>query len=212
MKKDNLLHFPLVKRVGKIEAMKRFRMLNQEKILEQKKALLTGALASILFIMSFINSSLLDNRDMGKNPQFGARGVASINQRDLEWEHQLAAKLSVNERGIASIGYQPTLLEKLQFETLEGKYFLSFENGKIRHIEYSAHAQRNPNYVNNRELFLQKNRNLISQDFDQVEKKETKIEDQFIVENYTLMKDEKIVSSAQFKLDKHGRFLGLSIQ
>ena len=33
MKKDNLLHFPLVKRVGKIEAMMRFRMLNQEKIL-----------------------------------------------------------------------------------------------------------------------------------------------------------------------------------
>jgi hypothetical protein len=148
------------------------------------------------------------------------RSLASVSQRgmpqNIEWEHELAENLAKGaHRGIASLGRTPSSEDDLRYGVLGGgKYVFRFDTGKIQAIEFlgASHVKREPQYVTDRQAFLNKYRALLPGDFEAIVPAETKEDNQKSVEIFELLKDGTKVGSVEFTLDQHGRLLSLKAE
>lgn len=212
MRKDNIIKFPLSKRMVRMSNMKKL-MKQRTKEFESKKALLMGSLFSVLTIMVVANTNLVNTSTKA------GREVAAINssfelQRNADWENKLAQRLGQNvERKTASIGSAPSLQDHLIYGELEGKYRISFNDGLISEIHFSDGVSGSsiPKFIKNREQFITQNRPLMPASFEDISQESVVKEGNFIVEKYALMNDSKKVALVEIRLDNFNRFLDLKI-
>jgi hypothetical protein len=147
------------------------------------------------------------------------RAIASAQPYDLvediQWENDLAKRLSHLERAPAAVGHSPSQLDELRFGPLAGKYRISEESARISQIDYvdSPDVSDRPVFLRNRESFLKDYRELMSVGFAKVEFNERHAQSTYQIENYNLLDGNgKVMGSAAFQLDEIGRFLSLKVQ
>lgn len=205
------------------------------KKLEGQRLILSMSLFSLVLVAIFANEQILRSERplyVVTNMQSPSRlddlnrAIASAQPvnvfRDLEWEHQLAKRLSQESgaegkslRQPASVSQKVTLMDDLRYGPLAGKYRIrsidSVGTPRVAGIEYmdSNEVTDQPIRLLDAQEFLMKYRTLMNVEFERAGlsyqtdgQEEWQLFDQ----------DQKMVGRAQFKYDSQGYFLGLSIQ
>ncbi|MEZ4873009.1 MAG: hypothetical protein R2827_12385 [Bdellovibrionales bacterium] len=206
---NNVIEFPKFKSIRVLEKYKTSRF-----DLEQRKVALSASIASILFVITFANSNLFKSGAQDQ-VQSANRIPASVSstERNPEWEHKLAKRLSkLHLRSVASIGQRPSLEDKLRFEELQGKYAIRFqgENRYISEIEFTKldpDAKARPRLLGDSKKFLLDYRDLMP-NFETLEQSTDYTNDN---PSYTLVDAGKKVAQVDFQLDRFGRLLKLKV-
>ncbi len=202
---DNVIQFPKIK--------KRKNQTSGKVVyaLEQNKVMISGSLISILIVMSFFSNSFYK-----QNPEKQHRSLASTSEtnRDTQWEHKLAKKLSlVKMRELASMGKPPSHLDVLKYEELQGKYIVRIgrEDNKIKEIIFanSISISERPKMLKDRVGFIQ-NHKVLFPEYDEVVP--VKIHDDRSGETYQLQRNSKNIATVDFRLDKYGHLLQMNVQ
>lgn len=208
----------------------RMKQAEKFKKAEAKQIFLSLSMVSLIMGALLLNDSLAGrNRPMyivsensSSHLQQLNRAIASAQPmdpfRDLEWEKQIANKLSPNpaadDRTPASVSRRISSMDELRYGSLAGNYRLVDQaqteaKAGIREIEYvdPVDVMSKPVFLEP-EAFLNKYGQLLSVSFDtykaSVQKDSTK--------EYELIKDQKVVGVAQFQMDTDGKFLGLKVR
>ncbi len=205
-KNNNIIQFPKFKsmRVLQNSRLSRFD-------LEQRKVALTASIASILFVMTFANSNLFSKNE--NQIQSGRMPAAVSTDRNTEWEHKLAKRLSgLQVRDVASIGKKPSIEDKLRFEELQGKYAIRFQNDNrvLSEIEFTTldpNKKMRPKVLGDSKQFLMTYKSLMPQ-FESLEPSSDYTNDSPV---YTLVDNGRNVAKVKFDLDRYGRLLKLKV-
>jgi hypothetical protein len=179
--------------------------------MQEQRSVLVLSIASVVIMAVFLNQSLVNHREQEFASQ-GTRGVASFNptDRDFQWEHELAQKLSTDTSARAlALAEKPSLRDELVFAFLEGKYGMKLNKGRIESLEFiDAQAGEKPLAIDNKKSFLSKFSEAFGLQFSEVNLKEDKASEQV----YSLIDSKRtIVGEAHFQLDDAGRVLALKI-
>ncbi len=184
-----------------------FRRARMRLELNQKKVAITASIISISFIVALTNQQLLNNQNT-------SRTIASASLGDQSWQFDLAQKLANDtKRDIASVGTKPNEIDQLRFGFLEGKYSLRFEEGGLKEIQFSdKESGDRPKYIEDKEAFLNSNKNLFKVGYRQIKKAESRDvanqTDSSNVEVYDMIDEHnKIIAKAEFYTDTSGRLM-----
>ncbi len=221
MKDSNIID--LASRVRNPVTLSRIKDLEMRIDAEQTKLLISTSLISILFLVSLANNSMLEPVDVVEvssvelpSISSDGRGPASAPTGTSAWEDNVASRLSnMSLKEVAAVGRAPSLLEKLAFGFLEGKYTLRLESGKIRELAFtdSAHPGQQPKSLSDRVRFLTENRELLPVDFDRPQRIESHQSGDATVESYNLLNRSSIpVAKVRFHLDSEGRLLSMKVE
>ena len=188
-----------------------FRKRMQNRIQEQR-SILVLSIASVGIMAVFLNQSLVNKAGEQEFASTGTRGVASFNptDRDFQWEHDLAQKLSTDTSSRAlALAEKPSLRDELVFAFLEGKYGMKLSQGRVESLEFiDAQAGEKPLAIDNKKSFLNKFAEVFGLRFNEVSLKSETSGEQV----YSLIDSSRtIVGEAHFQLDDAGRVLALKI-
>ncbi len=170
--------------------------------LEQKKVLISASLFSIVLVVSLANRVLLRSNSEVVN-QRSLASVDGVSTMNSQWEKSVAQSLSSN-RAPASVGQSPAAMDQLRVGTLQGKYMVRFENGKITEIE--SDSKELPEFAGSKE-FLDEQRELINAKFSSAVLTDKQISTTKVVESYDLMDSTKVVATADFEMDISGHLV-----
>lgn len=201
-KSNNVIQFPQKQSLKK-------RM--QDKVQDQK-AVLSLSIASVLVMSLFLNQWLIGGRDENGG---ATREIASFNgaaqnvKQDIQWEHELAKKLSEKDlEDPSKLADKPTLRDDLIFGYLQGKYGMKVADNKIQSLEFiDAQNGEQPMVIDKKVEFLMSYQEAMGFKFDQVSLNHKEQGE----EVYTLLDHKNIVASASFKLDDQGRVTSVHI-
>lgn len=205
---DKLLKFPAQR--NQLQARFGIQLLP-----EQRKTLATAGLVTLLFVVSFLNNELLTVKKHNVNSAFvptqSSRLPASVNSN---WEKTLIEKYTSRHQtqGII-VAKKPDAFDKLVFGTLNGSYVMTLNRGQIQEIEFnSGNDNKAPEKINNTREFLLANRQLLTVDFNSIQKVSERHENGFIFEEFTMTDSQDAqVASAELKFTKSHQFLSLKI-
>lgn len=212
---NNVIEFP---KKPETEPAKPQKMSALSFDLENRKVMISGSIASILVVMTLLNSALFT--DPSQVEQVGTqngRSIASVGEvhRNTNWEHQLAKTLNKKvKRGIASIGRSPSQQEKFRIGELEGKYSVSFSGDALRSVRFVAGIQSSeePKYIIDRHEFLKRHRDLLPIEFKKVSLQRSEAQKNGQNEVYRLVgTDETKHVDVQFELDQHDRLISMQV-
>jgi hypothetical protein len=182
---------------------------------QDQKAVLGLSLVSVLVMTVFLNEWIVKSQSGIDTATNTGRGIASFEEMSsvetIQWEHELAQKLSQEQDAAKSLlAAKPTLKDELVFGFLEGKYRTRLTNNKIQSFEYSE-AQNNeePLVIKEKGEFLKIFKSVFSITFVkvQLDRKDGK------QEYYKLLSaSNQALGLAQFDLDDQGRVLALKIK
>lgn len=181
--------------------------------LEQAKVAIPTSLLSIVIVVTLANSKLLqgpdtESRELASSGQ--NRGIASVPTGTSEHEDQLVKSLAAKALSdIAAVGKEPSALDRLTFETLEGKYAVHMDRAqKIESLQISPTRADQPVAFGG---FIEKNRQWMPA-FDKSirvaqEKSEGGTHEVYqLVNKYSMP-----VAEVSVDLDKNGGMVGLTI-
>lgn len=184
-------------------------------------AIITAVMAAVMMNDSALKTSrpvyvISDNTDPDKMSRFIASTGGAVSYKDVEWEHQLAKKLSQEKFGIrapASISNSVSKIDQLRYGALAGKYSVlsSLEGASsISKVEYvaSSEVSDQPLFIDS-EKFLNDYKGLLAVNFDSFGPGQ-KV-DSGHQEYQLLDKEQKKVGKASFELDSDGRVLSISV-
>ena len=191
----------------------------------------------IVSLFSFVLVAVLANEQVMKNqrPTYlisdnSERGIEQVNRaiasaqplnlfRDVQWEHELASRLSKKEERMpASLAQKVTAMDHLRYGALAGKYRITSVGSelepatlRVKEIEYidSAEINDRPVQISDHKGFLIENASLLPVNFKQT----TLATSQDGLETWVLLSDEgRVVGEAALRFDEGGRFLKMSVQ
>lgn len=111
------------------------------KSLKTEKPSLVGISLVGVFLATMVLNEIVKSTSLSVQAQ--SRQMASVNEQDVKkevsWEHEMASRLSSSEATSADKGAaKPSLKDELLYGTLEGRYNVQFENGKIISLELNG--------------------------------------------------------------------------
>lgn len=188
--------------------------------LEQAKIAIPASLLSIVVVMTLANSKLLNNPDVVQSREIASegtiftpsRGIASVPSGTSENEDQLIETMSNKTLGeIASVGRSPSALEKLSYETLEGKYAIRMdETQKISEIEIDEKQIDSPVHFDSK--FIETNRAWMPVNFDKSIRVQNTSGDSGTHQTFHLVNKLSMpVAKVDVSLDTAGRLLALKV-
>lgn len=212
----------LSKRRTKGEDNQDERSLNLKLTVEQVRAGIATALVSLIFLVTLANNSLLSAPDVvinqgsfaGSVPNAGGRAIASVPTGTSDWEDQMVSRLSkLSLSNSKEFGVRPSALDKLTLETLEGKYAVRLENGKIRELNFTNTGNDVAKAINDRAAFINQNRDLLPISYNSMMKVESKNDGSGTVEAYELIDNTVANNKAKvwFRMDSAGRLISMKI-
>ena len=108
----------------------------------ERKASVAVSLGSVLVLSLFLNQWLIaPGLTM---PGAGQRGIASVGltsedyKKDIQWEHEFADKIASGKIADACLSEKPSLRDEMLFSTLEGRYGVQFEQGRILSLNFNT--------------------------------------------------------------------------
>lgn len=189
---------------------------------EQLRAGIATALVSLIFLVTLANNSLLSAPDVEVGqasyastvPRSGSRAIASVPTGTSDWEDQMVSRLSkLSLNNSKEFGVRPSALDKLTLETLEGRYAVRLENGKIRELNFANGGTEQATPINDRAAFLNQNRELLPVSYNSLMKVESKTDGDDTVEAYELVDNTVANNKAKvwFRIDSSGRLISMKI-
>ncbi len=208
----------LSQRVYDPKASDRMRAFKLKFDHEQAKIAVSTSLMSILVLVTLLNQNFGAGLSSVHQPdqQVPSRGIASVSTGTSDAEDRLVSEIArrkISEP--AAVGRKPSLLEKLAFESLEGKYAVRFQAGKLEEIRLSRSVaiDQSPKQVLNRSAFLEEQRRLLPDDFHKSVRIQRLEEDGIVNETYQLVdRVSRPVGIVQFRLDQADGMLGMRVQ
>ncbi|RYZ71804.1 MAG: hypothetical protein EOP05_11675, partial [Proteobacteria bacterium] len=166
--KNNVID--LTTRAQEPETIERMKSLKMRFDLEHAKFALSTSLLSIVVLVTLANKNLMSS-DAGAEPVRAGRGIASVPTGTTDAEDSLVRVLAKKELSSHAVGRRPSSLEKLSFGTLEGKYAVRLDNGKLAELEFSNNTGGDsetdrPKHIQNRAEFIDQNHELMPVAFD----------------------------------------------
>ncbi|PIT99029.1 MAG: hypothetical protein COT74_12360 [Bdellovibrionales bacterium CG10_big_fil_rev_8_21_14_0_10_45_34] len=142
--------------------------------LERRKVATAASMASLLVVLGILNYSLV-RQDKLKESE--ARSIASV-QEEFEnsnggWVSALLNRIpeSQNDRFIASVGRQPSALEKIDLGVFKGKYRFKLSPGQLlESARFEAGGGDRPIFISDKESFLHDNKEIFDPSTDQVKR------------------------------------------
>lgn len=212
-KKDNVID--MTTRVQEPETIERMKSLKTRFDLEHAKIALSTSLLSVVVLVTLANKNLMSSDQA--EPARASRGIASVPTGTSEAEDSLVKVLSKKELGSHSLGRRPSSLETLAFGTLEGKYAIRLDHGKLAEVEFTAtsgsdsEADR-PKHIQNRAEFINQNQELMPVAFDKAVWIDREKLGDSTTEVYQLVNEvSRPVATVEFKLDQAGRMLSMKV-
>lgn len=211
--KDNVIE--LASRAQQSDTIDRMKSLKSRFDMEHARVALSASLLSIVVLVTLANKNLMS--DDGAPSVKSGRGIASVPTGTSDAEDHLVRTLSQKELSADSLGRKPSSLESLAFGTLEGKYAVRLENGKLSELEFSDPASQElegdrPKHIQNRAEFLETNRELMPVAFDKPVWIERAPSQDSVTEIYQLVNEvSRPVATVEFKLDNAGRMLSMKV-
>lgn len=214
-KENNVIDFP-----GKKKKSPRQNGESRSLIfdLENNKLMVSGSLASILVIMTLLNTSVFStSSQLAEVGTKNDRSIASVSQqnRHTKWEHKLAKSLNKEvTRGIASIGREPSSKEKFRIGELEGKYSVNFAGERIKSLQFikGSDDADQPKYITDRQEFLSRNRHLLPIDYSRISLEKTVAVSNGQNEVYRLVStDRRSHVDVKFELDQYDRLISMTV-
>lgn len=105
----------------------------------------------LIFIFAFaigLNEVIQSTHSkMASSSSSGGRKIANINEMDMSnqkqinWEQELARTLSDSKKSNVKLAEKPTAMDQFYFGTLQGKYNLGFADRKISRIELNSQSE-----------------------------------------------------------------------
>ncbi len=220
-KDNNVIKFPMQKTRKTITSRFNLTQRLRRVQFERNRMFISGSIVSILILATLANTNLFSLNSADSNLQVRkvttGRMIASVksdseNRNDYDKEVLNLAKSNLNRR-TASFGKSPSLQDKLRYETLEGKYLMQFEEGKIKSIEFTRLTQQGsePKYVNNREEFLSRHKSLLPVNFDLAKKSSVQKSRLKTIEKFNLIDGVNSVANVEFQMDAYGRFISMKV-
>ena len=192
----------------------------------QKKEARRFALSLSILSVAVVALTLSENLSSKNRPTYISAGssdrLSQINRaiasaqpydlvEDVQWENELATKISSLSRRPSAIGQTPSALDQLRFGPLAGKYRIAESSARVREIEYvdSDDVSDKPVYVRDRQAFLQQNKSVLAVAFSSVKVEEK----EGLKETYSLLDPSgRKVGQAGFVLDENGRMISMKVQ
>ena len=212
--KNNVID--LTTRAQEPETIERMKSLKMRFDLEHAKFALSTSLLSIVVLVTLANKNLMSS-DAGAEPVRAGRGIASVPTGTTDAEDSLVRVLAKKELSSHAVGRRPSSLEKLSFGTLEGKYAVRLDNGKLAELEFSNNTGGDsetdrPKHIQNRAEFIDQNHELMPVAFDKAVWIEREPSGESVTEIYQLVdKVSRPVGTVEFKLDSAGRMLSMKV-
>lgn len=206
----------MTSRVQEPETIERMKSLKTRFDLEHAKIALSTSLLSVVVLVTLANKNLMSSSDQADQPRAG-RGIASVPTGTTDAEDSLVKVLSKKELGAHSLGRRPSSLDSLVFGTLEGKYAIRLDHGKLQELEFSATVGADsesdrPKHIQNRAEFINQNHELMPVAFDKAVWIDRAQSGETTTEIYQLVNDvSRPVATVEFKLDQAGRMLSMKV-
>lgn len=211
---DNLIQFPR-ERVAPSNVVE--LPVTQARSPKSPKKWIWGSLAAVFLATCLLNSveSNTQHQLSTHSRSLASVGINVVDARDTNLEKKLAKKLSNKlNRVPASFGNQPSKVEEFKYGFLQSNYSVRSYQGKVLEVEFSKAegTTTQPRYLTNRTQFLQKNKDLFPAKFSSAVSVNREVVDKKVLETYALLNESQAkVGQIFFKLDIHGRLLGLKV-
>lgn len=211
--KDNVID--MTSRVQEPETIERMKSLKARFDLEHAKIALSTSLLSVVVLVTLANKNLMTSEQA--NPVQSGRGIASVPTGTTDAEDSLVKALSKKELGSHALGRRPSSLDSLVFGTLEGKYAIRLDHGKLQELEFSASPGVDsevdrPKHIQNRAEFINQNHELMPVPFDKAVWIDRQSLGDTTTEIYQLVNEvSRPVATVEFKLDQAGRMLSMKV-
>ncbi len=221
-KKDNVID--MTHRIHEPDYKERLKGLKVRFDMEQFKVAVSTSLLSIVVLVTLANNNMMNKLtnpqvEMGSVTQ-GSRGIASVGEttyampavENLRERAEIVQELSKRSlSAAASVGREPSSLEKLAFGVLEGKYAVRLHDGKLQEIEFTESVSHDQaKRLENLTAFLDSQRSLLPE-FERTMKAQSESEAKN-VETFQLLNQVSMpVAKVQFQLDDEGRMLGMRV-
>lgn len=198
-------------RMQEPETVERLKSLKTRFDLEHAKIALSTSLLSVVVLVTLANKNLMTS---DAEPVQASRGIASVPTGTSDAEDNLVKTLAQRELSSQALGRKPSSLESLAFGTLEGKYAIRLEHGKLAELEFSQ-AQDSletdrPKMIQNRGEFIEAHRDLMPVMYDKSVWTDRKEANGATIETYKLVNEvSRPVGTIEFKLDSAGRMLSM---
>ena len=215
MGKDNVID--ITERVKQPDYKARLRNLKVRLDLEQAKIAVSTSLLSIVLLVTLANNNLLVPKVQPTvdNENRATRGIASIpsvaDVQPSEENQRLVMELARRSlSATASVGHKPSLIDKLAFGFLEGRYKVRLNAGKLSEIEFAG--QEAPKKLGDAAAFIETNRELMPVAFDRSLKVGAVKSGLERLETYELVNRFSMpLAKVQLKLDSEGNLLTMRV-
>ncbi len=194
---------------------------------DQAKVAISMSLLAIVFLVTVADRNLLMSRAAAESTvamssssvsMANSRGIASVSENPIAPDSYAAENqafvrdLATRDLGPnASIGHNPSSVEKLAFGFLEGKYSVRLHQGKIAGIEFSEANIDGAKKIENFAQFIESNRDLLPE-FKLDVRVSSAREGSDKVESYQLLNATDVpVANVQFRMDEAGHLLAVNV-
>jgi hypothetical protein len=217
-KKDNVID--LTSRIQNDGFTARLKNLKVRFDLEHARVAVPASLLSIVLLVTLANTTIMSqpkvsSTDLASVSTRTGRAIASVSTGTSLVEDQLVKRLAKSELSeSATIGRRPSSLENLTLGSLEGKYAIRLQDGKIREIEFASGNSDGdrPKHIENLAAFLKDNAELLPYKFEKAVKVQTEQDGSSTTETYHLLNGISIpVAKVEFDLDAAGRLLAMHV-
>jgi hypothetical protein len=190
--------------------------------LEHTKVAVSTSLLSVVVLVTLANNNLMSKVTpvlvVAQNEMPGGRGIASVGASAsladsfISENPKMLAELAKHNLGPkASIGQNPTSLDKLAFGYLEGKYAVRLQHGTISEIEISESSLDEAKHIESLSAFIENQRALLP-DFRRSVKAGDEQAGSETLQVYELMNEKSApIAKVQFRTDDAGRFIAMRV-
>jgi len=190
--------------------------------LEHTKIAVSTLLLSVVVLVTLANNNLMSKVNpvlvVAQNEMPGGRGIASVGASAsladsfISENPRMLAELAKHNLGPnASIGQNPTNLDKLAFGYLEGKYAVRLQHGTISEIEISESSLDEAKHIESLSAFIENQRALLP-DFRRSVKADDEQSGSATVQVYELMNEKSApIAKVQFRTDGAGRLIAMRV-
>lgn len=187
-------------------------MKQKNRLIKSEKPSLVGVSLVGVFLATMVLNEIVKSTSLSVQAQ--SRQMASLNEQDIKreitWEHNWANQLaSANKQETDKMAGKPSIKDELLYGTLEGRYNVQFQNGKIISLELNQAAKTEETSRVNPADLLEKYKSFFSDRLARVRPADAEGENQ----TFDLIGDkDQVIGKALVELDTEGHVKKLSIK
>lgn len=209
-----VIRFPL----ERLKAQRKAKRL-AGKLERQKRVTLFLSIVSLFAVMVVLNQNNQSRMQQLVQQEGLERMVANseLNAEEQELRNQELAKdlEESSKRTPASYGRRPSAIEKLQYETLKGRYRLAYREGYVvdLSLDQSGGEKQRAVHIGNSETFLKRYRDYIAPGYTEVRFVDQEQNREMRSEVYDLLSsDGQTVGQVQFYFELSGGLIQMNVQ